>query len=501
MSAPIRRGLGANYLAQGWYALANVAVVPLFLHVFGAEAYGLVGAYLVVQACAVALDAGLSAAFARELVALLQGRVGAATAARSMRNKERIVAMLAFGFAAALLAAAGALAVRWLDPITLDASAVARSLQFMAGAVAMRVLAGFYRLGLFAFGAIGAASAVAATATTLRTFGAVAAGALLGGDVVVFFAAQAVVGLGEALALRVLLQRRLGAARPEPASGAGFAQAGFGPSMALATVLWMATLQVDKLALSATASLDAFARYSLAAVIAGAVASAGIPLLQVAQPRVSALVLGADPAGLEYAHSTTTALLCALSCAAALAAVLGVDPFLDLWNSGTRPAGSLAALVAWLAAGNVALNLAALLFQLQAAHGTLRLHLAGTGVFALLLAVVTTLAALHGGATATAMAWGATNLAWLVGWSLLVHRQFLPQARWSWLGRDVALPALAALATGLLAHRLLRGMDTAALRLAAALAAAALALAAACAAHPALRRTARSLLQRPWVAP
>ena len=167
--------------------------------------------------------------------------------------------------------------------------------------------------------------------------------------------------------------------------------------MALATILWMATMQVDKLALSAVADLGAFASYSLAAVIAGAVASAGIPLLQVAQPRVSALVLGGDMPGLEYAHATTTALLCALSCAAALAAILGVDPFLDLWSAGSRPAGSLAVPVAWLALGNVALNLAALLFQLQAAHGNLRLHLAGTGAFALVLAVATTLAAMHGG--------------------------------------------------------------------------------------------------------
>ena len=124
MSGPIRRGLGANYTAQAWYALANVAIVPLFLQVFGAEAYGLVGAFLVLQACAVALDAGLSAAFARELVAMGQGRGGAAAVVLSMRRKERTIALIALAFALIVFAAAAYLASRWLDPVKLDPGTV-----------------------------------------------------------------------------------------------------------------------------------------------------------------------------------------------------------------------------------------------------------------------------------------------------------------------------------------------------------------------------------------
>jgi len=501
MSGPIRRGLGANYTAQGWYALASVAIVPLFLRVFGAEAYGLVGAFLVLQACAVALDAGLAAAFAREIVALGQGHGGASSAQYSMRSKERTIALIALVFATLVIAAAAYLASHGLDPVKLAPGTVAVSIQFMAVAVAARVLSGFHRLGLFAVGAIRSASLVSLATTTLRTFGAVAAGAWLGADVSVYFAAQAVIGIAEVVVLRALLQRHLADSSGASARGGGFEQPGFGPAMALATVLWMATMQVDKVALSAVVDLDAFATYSLAAVVAGAVASAGLPLLQVAQPRASALVLRGDLPGLEYAHATSTALLCALSCAAALAAILGVDPFLDLWNAGSRPAGSLAALVAWLALGNVALNLAALLFQLQVAHGSLRLQLAGTAAFALVLAMATTMAAVQGGVIATAVAWGVTNLVWLVVWSLIVHRRFMPAARWTWLGRDIAVPAISVFLAGILANPLVQRLDTPALRLLCALGAAALGLAAACLAHPTLRRSAGSLLDRPQAEP
>ena len=50
----------ANYLGQGWAALMGLAFVPLYVKILGAETYGLIGVFAVLQSCVTLLDLGLT---------------------------------------------------------------------------------------------------------------------------------------------------------------------------------------------------------------------------------------------------------------------------------------------------------------------------------------------------------------------------------------------------------------------------------------------------------
>ncbi|HVA55022.1 MAG TPA: polysaccharide biosynthesis protein, partial [Gammaproteobacteria bacterium] len=63
----LRTNILANYAGQVWMALMGVAFVPLYIHMLGMEAFGLIGLMLSIQALSMLLDLGMGGALNREL--------------------------------------------------------------------------------------------------------------------------------------------------------------------------------------------------------------------------------------------------------------------------------------------------------------------------------------------------------------------------------------------------------------------------------------------------
>ena len=63
----VKKNVISNYLGQIYVSLVGIAVFPLYLKYLGAEAYGLVGFYIVLQSWLMMLDIGLTPTLARQV--------------------------------------------------------------------------------------------------------------------------------------------------------------------------------------------------------------------------------------------------------------------------------------------------------------------------------------------------------------------------------------------------------------------------------------------------
>ena len=73
----LKRNIFANYLSMFYVTLVGVAIVPLYIKYMGAEAYGLVGFYAMLQVWFNLLDMGLTPTIARETARFHRGAVDA----------------------------------------------------------------------------------------------------------------------------------------------------------------------------------------------------------------------------------------------------------------------------------------------------------------------------------------------------------------------------------------------------------------------------------------
>lgn len=140
-----RASVVASYASQIYMALVGIVLMPVYLRLMGAEAYGLVGLFTMLQAWFQLLDFGLSPTLARECARFNGGATDGLTLRRLVRALELIFVLL--GSAAAIGLAAGAdwIALNWIKADSMPAEQIALSVQLMAATIAMRWMSGLYR--------------------------------------------------------------------------------------------------------------------------------------------------------------------------------------------------------------------------------------------------------------------------------------------------------------------------------------------------------------------
>ena len=86
----LKKNLVANYISQIYVSVIGIVMVPLYLKHMGAEAYGLVGFFAMLQAWFNLLDMGLSPTMARE-TASTRDSSSPATASASPQARRRSI--------------------------------------------------------------------------------------------------------------------------------------------------------------------------------------------------------------------------------------------------------------------------------------------------------------------------------------------------------------------------------------------------------------------------
>jgi O-antigen/teichoic acid export membrane protein len=430
-----------------------LTVVPAYLRLLGAEAYGLVGFFTMLSAAAIAFDFGLSFTVNRELARL--------TANPSSADGKGLVAILHLGCWAAALLVGGAftlavpwLASSWLRLSTLSPAEAARALTLMGAALPLVIARNFYVAGLNGLQRQGLANACLTGGLAVRSAVTVLALLLTGGHVTVFFCAQLAMLTVETVVAGGTLWNALPPAARGGGLGVGAAiqRMRFSAGVSGTMLLGLALTYVDQAILSRLLPLAEFGYYTIACALAATLGYIVQPVTSAVYPRFTQLVEHRDARAVSETYHFYSQVVAVLVAPCGLVLVCFPGEMLTLWTGQPRVAETVAAALSLRAIGTTLNTLMHVPHVLQLAFGWSSLGVAANALALLVVAPLTVTLARHGGAAGAAAAWIALNVGQIVLAMGRMHSRVLVGERGRWYGGTLA-PAGAA-AVAVLAARL-----------------------------------------------
>jgi O-antigen/teichoic acid export membrane protein len=447
----LRLNVAANYGGKLWSIASVYLFVPVYVHLLGIAAYGLIAFYSVALAVLYIADAGLSSSFARE-------------AARE-RDHARLGALLASTEWAliAILAAAGIvmalcsdfIAQRWLhDGGALPRDTAVACVRLMPLALVPQIAMALYFGGLMGLQRQVLANGVTTAFNVVRS-GLVVVPLFFVRDPQLFFAWQAAAGWVFLLLARSLLRREIGL----PAAGVGrFSWPTLQPIVAYAGGMFAMSIiaglntQLDRIVVSSLRPLEEFAWYSVCATLAQVPSFVTLPIAAALLPRLTELVESRQQAELTRLYEFNSYMIAAVGSSVAIALCLFGSDALALWMPQRQMPPALGTVVTLLAAGALFLALQLAPFQLSLANGHNRTN-AQLGLAVLVVTVpMQVLLTRRYGLVGAAVPWLALNAFAFVYLGVRLNRRFYPGSTRRWFTAHCLPPVLVAGAVLGLAH-------------------------------------------------
>jgi len=437
----LKRNILANYVSQIYVTLIGIVMVPMYVRYMGAEAYGLVGFFAMLQAWFNLLDMGLTPTMARETARFNGGATDALSLRRLLRAMEGIFIGLAVLGGAAMMAGSGAIAGSWLKVQQLPLIEVQHAIMLMAVIVALRWVCGLYRGAINGFERLVWLSGFNIAISTARFVLVIPFFIYVGTSPTQFFSYQLALAVIEVVVLVMQtyhLLPKIAAAKRTPWQWAPLRGVlKFSLSIAFTGSVWVLVTQTDKLVLSKLLPLSDYAYFTLAVLVAGGVGVISGPISGALLPRMSKLAAEGDDAGLIRLYRNATQLVGVIAIPAALVLAFFAEQVLWAWTGDADIARKAAPVLTLYALGNGILALGAFPYYLQFAKGDLRLHMIGNAFFVVLLIPALIWATLHYGVIGAGWAWLGANAVYFLTWVPKVHGRFVKGLHVQWLLRDV----------------------------------------------------------------
>ena len=460
----LKRNILASYASQIYVTLVGILILPLYLKYMGAEAYGLVGFFTMLQAWFNLLDMGLTPTVARETARFRGGATDALSYRRLMRALQLIFSAIALLGGGAMFVFSGLIADGWLKVQNLPLAQVQLALQLMAVGVALRWMSGLYRGCISGSERLVWLGGFNAFVATLRFVVVLPVLIWVGHSPAVFFTFQLLVAMVE---LAGLATKAFGLfpAVP-PGQQLGWSPASlftpikpvlkFSLTIAFTSSVWVLVTQTDKLVLSKLLPLSDYGYFTLAVLAASGVMMISGPISGALLPRMARLQAEGDDEGLISLYRNATQMVAVIAIPACLVLAFFAEQVLWVWTGDAHAAAQAAPVLRLYALGNGFLAISAFPYYLQFAKGDLKLHLIGNVVFVLLLIPSLIWATLTYGATGAGYAWMGSNALYFLAWVPRVHSRLASGLHTQWLIRDVGSITFMTVIGAVLLHGLLK---------------------------------------------
>ena len=440
----LKKNIIANYASQLYVTGVGILILPLYIQYMGAEAYGLVGFFTMLQAWFAVLDLGLTPTIGRETARYFRGSMSALAYRQLFRALSVIFVFIAVLGGGVLFVFAEQVASNWLQIATLDIREVLIAVQIMAISVALRWLGGLYRGVITGAERLVWLSSFNAIIATFRFIAVFATMNIFGYTPLVFFLHQLIVVLIEIIGLYWKATSLL------PKKNALTQAIGwsikpitpllkFALTIAFTSSVWVFVTQTDKLILSGILPLAEYGYFTLAVLVASAIMIISGPVSSAIMPRMANLHAQAKREEMLQVYRNGTQIVSVLAGTASLVIAFYPKQLLFAWTGDLVLAEAVAPILRLYALGNALLAVGAFPYYLQYALGNLRFHLIGNIIMVVLLIPSIIWAATYFGGVGAGYAWFGMNLFYFIVWVGYVHRNLAPKLHLSWLFKDVFL--------------------------------------------------------------
>ncbi|KVD05554.1 flippase [Burkholderia ubonensis] len=440
----LKRNLISNYAGQIVTVVLGMVMVPVYVRHLGVEAYGLIAFNAVLIAWVQLLDLGLSPTLCRELARA--GNDAEKIEARTLlQSLEKFVSAMCSLLIVMSFFSAPFFASTWLKAKALPAHEIEVAFVMMVLTVSARWLSSLYRGGMVGIDRQTSLNMVISIFAVIRAVLVVPLIAMWP-RVDVFFLWQLAAIAGEALTMRVLLGRAIGASIFSRTFSREVlvSRARLSLSIAFSALMWATSTQADKIILSKILPLPAFGVFSMATLLASGILLLASPVQQSFTPKFTA-DSARDSGSLVPGYFLASEIMMIIVIPVAILFASVPDMVFALWSPSLPANPDALQILQCYALGNGCSAIAGLSFLIQYADGNLSLHIKGNLGFVAILVPAVVFGALHYGARGAAYTWLAVNVLQLFVWVAVVHRRFLPGINPVWYRGLMARIAVTAL--------------------------------------------------------
>lgn len=426
----------ASYASQIYLIIISIAILPIYIQYMGAEAYGLVGFFAMLQGLFNLLDFGLTPTIGRQTAQYNAGKETALNFRRLFRALSLIFFVIAIIGGGTLFLLDDYIAAHWLKLENLSIDDVLFCLEVMAICVALRWITGLYRGVISGFEQIVWLSVVNSIIATLKFPGVFLFMYYFGFTIKSFFLFQLLVGLLEFIVLAVKSYWLLPKTVAEDVIGWSMKPVkpllGFALTIAVTSSVWVLFTQLDKFVLSGVLPLSDYGYFTLAVLVAGGILQLSTPISAPIMPRMARLEAEHQYEQMRQVYLNATQFISVVVLTAGIVLAGLAEPVLYAWTGDETLAIQAAPILRLYALGNALLALSAFPYYLQYAKGNLRYHLIGNIVSVFILVPSVIWAATHYGAIGAGWVWFLMQIGYLVFWVSYVHIKIEPGINKLW---------------------------------------------------------------------
>ncbi len=437
----LKKNIIANYIGQFYNIIIGIAMVPFYLQYLGAEAYGLVGFFALMQSWMALLDMGLSPMLSREVAKIKSNSndVEKLQFKNLLHSLEFMFIIISIILSVSIVFFSDWIAQSWLHVGNLNVQSVAYCISLMGVIIGLRFITTLYNSGISGAEAQVWLNGVNITLNTLRFVGVLAVLHFIDNDIELFFKYQVMIGVLTFFIFIFKFYKLLDIGKftiyfsyqnikPIIPFAMGIAYTGG---------IWIFLTQLDKLLLSNILSLEEYGYFAIVAVVANAIMQLMMPIGQALQPRMVSLLHQGKEREMLLLYRKATQFMAVFIFS--VAGVIGVYAYELLYSWTGNMQASLWAkdILFWYVMGNAILAIGAFQYALQFAHGKMKMHVQYNTIVLLISVPLIYFTAYSYGAFGVAILWFGLRVVSFFIWVPIVHHKFAKGIHKDWMLQDV----------------------------------------------------------------
>ncbi len=428
-----------NLISQVYATIIALILLPFYIKYMGAEAYGIVGFFTVLQSIFAIIDFGLSPTISRE-TAKMRGSANYLEYRKLYRTLNILFILIAITGGLILYLNSEYIGTKWLNPESINFSEIILSIKLMSIIVALRWLTGLYKGVIIGSEEIVWLAIVNIVFSSFRFIGVFIYMSIYGYTPYNFFIFQLVVIILEYLVLLLKSQTLLPPCNLEEI---GWSikpikkVLKFSLMIAFTSIVWILVTQTDKLILSGILPLKEYGYYSLAVLLAGGIMTIVAPITSPITPRMTKLFSEKKIDEMLLIYKNTTEIVLVVAGTISLILCSFSYEILYIWTQDNQIAKEASPILQLYAIGNGFLSLSACPSYLQQAIGNLKYHFIGNMIILFTLIPLSIFSAIYYGAIGAGFIWLLLNFLFFFIWVFYSHSKLVPKFHLSWLLNNI----------------------------------------------------------------
>ena len=434
-----RSNVIANYIGQFYLMIIAIVMVPFYLKYLGAEAYGLVGFFALVQSWMLLLDMGLSPTLSREVAKVKGSKIVNQDFKAMFHSLEFIFILISLVVALSMILFSHWIATDWLTIQELNISIVAYCVALIGVMVGLRFIGVLYISGILGTEEQVWINKVNILFASFKFIGAFLLLKFVTTEIQHFFEYQLLIAIVEFLTFSIKFYRLMDIGRFKFYFSLKHVKPilSFSMSIALTGAIWIFITQLDKLILSGVLDLKLFGYLAMLGMVSNSILQLSAPISKAILPRMTVLYTEKREKEMLGIYRKSTQMVTILVFSVTGMVAVYSYALLYAWTGDEEVAKWGETILFWYAISTGLIALTSFQYYLQFVYGKLKMHLVyhfiALFIFAPILAWIT----YQYGAIGASFSWFLFMLFSFLIWTGLVHHFFVPGLHKKWLIEDI----------------------------------------------------------------